>query len=493
MNPLINLISRVFLAVALCVSTPVAFADDSSYDIDKERIAQEIREKAMSGDLKGARWRLVELEHEHKVRTLGYDWGQLLLDRRAAYWKDPKDLMSIVGISEALHKGADVNQVVRYGPRYNRRETTALEWAVRSGDHRMAAILLDSGADIETGTAWGRGKTKLILFPLLYSSYYFLSPSNVSPATILRKYYEPTIRTLLLYGADVNARYDKFLMSTGVDRGDNTPLHYAAMLNASGIARILINHGADINARNEYGETPLHMAAELADTAAYSAEGKAEMTEIVNILLDNGADIDAENKWGRAPLIYTMLDPSMAYFSKALIERGADVNTKSDGDITPLHYAAMWWRSEAGPEVVKLLIAHGADVNAKIIVDGSGSHLRYVGYTPLDFAARSNAESAKILRDNGAYCNVTTWDLCGEPPEPKADYTGLYANAAFAVAGAFAPSWVDTQTFAFNEGDKLVTGQSLSVPLDDFTFAAKRVQVNDLTDYEFAVKWEMEF
>ena len=51
---MINLISRVFLALALCVSAPVAFAGDSSYDIDKERIAQEIREKAMSGDLDGA-------------------------------------------------------------------------------------------------------------------------------------------------------------------------------------------------------------------------------------------------------------------------------------------------------------------------------------------------------------------------------------------------------------------------------------------------------
>ena len=78
-------------------------------------------------------------------------------------------------------------------------------------------------------------------------------------------------------------------------------------------------------------------------------------------------------------------------------------------------------------------------------------------------------------------------------PEPKADYTGLYANAAFALAGTFTPSWVDTQTFAFNEGNNFITGQSLSVPLNDFTFAASRVQVNDLTDYEFSVKWDWEF
>ena len=79
-------------------------------------------------------------------------------------------------------------------------------------------------------------------------------------------------------------------------------------------------------------------------------------------------------------------------------------------------------------------------------------------------------------------------------PEPKADYTGLYANAAFAIAGTFAPSWVDTQTFAFNAGDRFITGQSLSIPLNDFTFAATRVQVNnEAANYEFGVKWDWEF
>ena len=90
-------------------------------------------------------------------------------------------------------------------------------------------------------------------------------------------------------------------------------------------------------------------------------------------------------------------------------------------------------------------------------------------------------------------CDSLHGESVAAPPEPQADYTGLYANAGFVLASAFAPSWVDTQTFAFNEGNNFITGQSLSVPLDDFTFGATRVQVNDLTDYEFSVKWEMEF
>ena len=104
--------------------------------------------------------------------------------------------------------------------------------------------------------------------------------------------------------------------------------------------------------------------------------------------------------------------------------------------------------------------------------------------------------------------NLTTPPETPEPPtpnpaqeprdintenEPKADYTGLYAIAGVVILGAATPDWIDTQTFAFSEGGNLVTGQSLSVPLDDFTFAATRVQVNNAADYEFGVKWEMEF
>ena len=77
------------------------------------------------------------------------------------------------------------------------------------------------------------------------------------------------------------------------------------------------------------------------------------------------------------------------------------------------------------------------------------------------------------------------------PPEPKADYTGLYANAHSPSPERLRRPGLTRKHSHSTRAT--VTGQSLSVPLDDFTFAASRVQVNDLTDYEFSVKWEMEF
>ena len=417
MKPLIKLISRVFLALALCVSAPVAFAGDSSYDIDKERIAQEVREKAMSGDLDGAAAAVETYEDSFLAEV--------------KLW---------------IATGGDVNAKDENG-------VTPLHWAaVASAPGRVAQLLLENGAKI---VADGYGYT---------------------------------------------------------------PLHFAMPArNAPSFAKVLIDYGADVNAKSNRGYTPLHLAVKYG--VGYG-DSYGE-TELVQLLIDNGADVNANE----APLLYEAILENMLYYRgadvivgenviKLLIDNGADVNARHEklpevesafcDSCTPLHVAIFIPRPESMENVMKLLIDNGADVNALITGDWNN------GYTPLDMAVEEylawvsrgsvgpgvGPEAAKLLIEHGGYCNVVTGYLCGEPvapPEPKADYTGLYANAAFAVAGAFAPSWVDTQTFAFNEGDKLVTGQSLSVPLDDFTFAAKRVQVNDLTDYEFAVKWEMEF
>lgn len=89
------------------------------------------------------------------------------------------------------------------------------------------------------------------------------------------------VKELLREGADVNAQ-DMF--------GGNTGLHWAARHGEAAMARLLIDNGANPNARNDEDETPLHWAA---------AEGRKE---IVVMLIAHGAKVNAAAAGGETPL-----------------------------------------------------------------------------------------------------------------------------------------------------------------------------------------------
>ena len=107
---------------------------------------------------------------------------------------------------------------------------------------------------------------------------------------------------------------------------------------------------------------PIHDAARNGDLAGVQAE------------LDKGADLNAKDESGYTPL-YGAVEKGHKEVVELLIAAGADVNVK-DGEWgeTPLHLAA----DKGHKEVAELLITAGADVNAK---DGGGD-------TPLDAARR---------------------------------------------------------------------------------------------------------
>ena len=97
-----------------------------------------------------------------------------------------------------------------------------------------------------------------------------------------------------------------------------------------------------------------------------------------------GTDVNAKEEWGWTPLHFT----TTKEIAELLIGNGADVNAKNDGGFTPLHYAA----SRRDKEIAELLIAKDADVNAKM-EDGD---------TPLDWAIEINrTETADLLRKHG--------------------------------------------------------------------------------------------
>ena len=92
----------------------------------------------------------------------------------------------------------------------------------------------------------------------------------------------------------------------GIEVPNGTPLHDAAYFCRPEVAKLLLQYGADPNARDKHGNTPLHYAA------------RRPCVAVVELLLDHGADPYAEGAFGRAPYDEAS-DPRVAY---AFLRRG---------------------------------------------------------------------------------------------------------------------------------------------------------------------------
>ena len=183
------------------------------------------------------------------------------------------------------------------------------------------------------------------------------------------------VRDMLDKGADVNvckSRDDK-----------SVPLYWALANGHEELATLLVQHGADVNAK--YGGGPL-----LCDAAR---DGN---TDSVKFLLDNGADVGIKAKSdGSTPLHLASYGCHLG-IAKMLVDKGADINAKSNGGWTPLHEAAKGIE-EKRESTVRYLIQSGADVNAK----------SEWGQTPLHEAARFGyTDAVKVLIEKGADVNA---------------------------------------------------------------------------------------
>ena len=159
------------------------------------------------------------------------------------------------------------------------------------------------------------------------------------------------------------------------------PIHDAAMNGNLAGVQAELDKGVSVNAKNDYGETPLDMA------VWYNGE-----TEIAALLRKQGGKHGVINGAAAGGDIEAVKD---------FLAAGTDVNTKDGWEWTPLHNAA-WWGHK---EMVELLLANGAGVNAK----------NNKGWTPLHMAAiNGHNEIVGLLVAGGA--DVNSKNNNGETP-----------------------------------------------------------------------------
>ncbi|EAY17214.1 ankyrin repeat protein, putative [Trichomonas vaginalis G3] len=173
----------------------------------------------------------------------------------------------------------------------------------------------------------------------------------------------------LSHGANINAK----------DKYGKTALHYAAENNSKETVELLISHGANINEKDNDGQTVLHYAA------------RSNRKEYIEFLISHGANINEKDKNGATVLHYAARSNSKEIV-ELLISHGANINEKDNDGQTVLHYAA----ENNSKETVELLISHGANINEK---DNDG-------LTALHIAAENNSkETVELLISHGANIN----------------------------------------------------------------------------------------
>ena len=240
------------------------------------------------------------------------------------------------------------------------------------------------------------GKTEDVAFPLYFASlggFYDLAehligkhPEHINTrggqmgtplVAALRGKHFQVAELLHRHGADVDVR-DEF--------GD-TPLREAYRHRdvSLDIAQWLLNHGADVNARGHRGWSPLHSVAEQGFLQAFQ------------MLIEHNPDIHAETDGGASPLHIA----ANSHFDivQELLDRGANPNALDDSNATPLHYSSRSRDTDfptdnrGTVEGTRLLLKHGAIIDAE---DEDGK-------TPLQVAlAKGRDDIATCLKEHGA-------------------------------------------------------------------------------------------
>ena len=246
---------------------------------------------------------------------------------------------SIDAVKRLVNARADVNARNKYG-------STPLMWA---RDLDKAKALLDAGADVNAVSNAGRTALMAAAKTIGAADVVKLLLAKGADARVVDKYATSalheaaltgdvdTLQLILDAGGDVHGR----------DSAKFTPLMMAASSGSMEATRILLSRGARVNDVSEQGEIFLHRPQRVQNGVLTEGNATALLLaapggslELIRVLLDAGANVNATDIRGMTPLMLAVAtDHSSVDKIQLLLARGADVRTKSLGGETVLDWA----------------------------------------------------------------------------------------------------------------------------------------------------------
>jgi ankyrin repeat protein len=339
-----------------------------------------------------------------------------------------------------LDHHADVNAKDRL------RGTTALMWATEQSHPEAVKLLVEHGATVSAATNVdsrnARNNLANTVTQRLRSSFGVLgqrgtgappparngaaAPKGPAPAA-------PVVAAASSPAAQPNGEDEVvsfFRRPAKKDGGGLTPLSYAARENCLDCAKILVEAGADVNQRTSYGWTPLLVATQ------------NRHYKLAEYFLEHGANPNTPNNGGWTPLYlatdnrnieggdYPVRAPDMDHldFIKLLIAKGANVNAricgveskpdKCTGDSTETRTNfTMQWLFEDGATpflraaqsgdvtLMKLLLEHGADPKIftahNVTPLAVAAGIGWVEGVTYEWSPEENLEAVKMCLDLG--------------------------------------------------------------------------------------------
>jgi ankyrin repeat protein len=233
----------------------------------------------------------------------------------------------------------------------------------------IANKLIDNGADVNYIDLQGKSPLVYITLNLFQFENQNLLPIIIGNGGNL-DYRDSNGNSLLTYASSYGSyviyyNYMKLLLNLGMNPNienvnKETPLITISKNENSGFiaASLLYNYGANVNAKDIYGNTALSYAVML-----YKGEREKN---IIDYLAVHGIDFMSENNEGYNPLMLAIYYAGQENGIEALtsiIPYYKDLNFKSSFDYSPLMVASHYSAKTSSVEAVKILVERGADVN----------------------------------------------------------------------------------------------------------------------------------